>query len=58
MSRFICIWNSLIPSLAKEAVKDLSSSIELSVGQIENIALKVEVDDIINDSGFSMDTLT
>ncbi|MCL2066923.1 MAG: ATP-binding protein [Treponema sp.] len=51
------IWNSLMPGLAQETVKDLSSRFELSGGQIENIARKTEVDDILNDMGFSMDTL-
>ena len=53
----IGIWNSLLPGLAAEYASELSSRFELSGGQIENIARKTEVDDIINGSGLSMDTL-
>ena len=42
------IWHSLLPGLAEESAKELSSRFELSGGQIENIARKTEVDDIIN----------
>ena len=51
------IWNALLPGLAAEVVRELSDRFELSGGQIENIARKTEVDDIINGSGVSMDTL-
>ena len=51
------IWNSLLPGLAEETSRELSIKFELSGGQIENIARKTEVDDIINGAALSMDTL-
>jgi len=53
----IGIWNSLLPGLADKSVRELSSRYNLSGGQIENIARKTEVDDIINGSGLPMETL-
>jgi len=52
------IWNSLLPDLPDDEAAELSNKFELSGGQIENIARKVEVDAIINGSELSMDTLT
>ena len=51
------IWNSLLPDLTGESARELSSRFELSGGQIENIARKTEVDDIINGTGFCMNKL-
>ena len=53
----IGIWNSLLPGLAEKYACELSSRFDLSGGQIENIARKSEVDDIINGSGLSLETL-
>jgi SpoVK/Ycf46/Vps4 family AAA+-type ATPase len=52
------IWNALMPDLLEDNAVELSRKFELSGGQIENIARKVEVDAIINGDGTSMDTLT
>jgi SpoVK/Ycf46/Vps4 family AAA+-type ATPase len=52
------IWNSLLPDLPDDEAAELSRKFELSGGQIENIARKIEVDAIINGSDLSMDTLT
>ncbi|GBU28099.1 hypothetical protein R84B8_01657 [Treponema sp. R8-4-B8] len=51
------IWNSLMPDLPDDKAAELSKKFELSGGQIENIARKVEVDAIINGSELCMDTL-
>ena len=51
------IWNSLLPGLSEETSRELSAKFELSGGQIENIARKSEVDDIINGAALSIDTL-
>ncbi|MCL2193382.1 MAG: ATP-binding protein [Treponema sp.] len=51
------IWQAMLPDLPMDNVGELSGRFELSGGQIENIARKVEVDDIINGGGLSMDTL-
>jgi len=51
------IWNALLPDLSDDRASELSGNYELSGGQIENIARKVEVDAIINGSALSMDTL-
>ena len=51
------IWNALLPDLSEEAAADLADGFELSGGQIENIARKVEVDSILNGSSPSLDTL-
>jgi len=51
------IWNSLLPDLPDDNASELSHKFELSGGQIENIARKVEVDAIINGSELCVDTL-
>ena len=51
------IWRTLLPDLPENKACELSGLFELSGGQIENIARKTEVDDIINGEGLSMDTL-
>jgi len=51
------IWNSMLPDLKENQAAELSSKFELSGGQIENIARKVEVDAIVNGEEFSMDRL-
>jgi len=51
------IWNSLLPDLPDDKASELSHKFELSGGQIENIARKLEVDAIINGSELCMDTL-
>jgi len=51
------IWNSLLPDLSEDNSAELSGKFELSGGQIENIARKVEVDAIINGEGMYMDKL-
>jgi hypothetical protein len=51
------IWNSMLPDLPDDKAEELSKKFELSGGQIENIARKIEVDAIINGSELCMDTL-
>jgi hypothetical protein len=51
------IWNSMLPDLPDDKAEELSKKFELSGGQIENIARKIEVDAIINGSDLCMDTL-
>jgi ATPases of the AAA+ class len=51
------IWTALLPDLPDDKAAELSRKFELSGGQIENIARKLEVDAIIDGSGLSMDTL-
>ena len=51
------IWNALIPDLPKEQAEELSCKFDLSGGQIENIARKIEVDAIIQGENLAMDTL-
>jgi len=51
------IWNALLPDLPEDKAAELSGKFDLSGGQIENIARKIEVDSIINGSGLSMDDL-
>ncbi|MDR2509147.1 MAG: ATP-binding protein [Spirochaetaceae bacterium] len=51
------IWNALLPELAESGAAELSRRFELSGGQIENIARKIEVDAIISGEGLCMDTL-
>jgi SpoVK/Ycf46/Vps4 family AAA+-type ATPase len=51
------IWNALLPDLPEDKVGELSGRFELSGGQIENIARKIEVDAIINGGDISMDML-
>jgi hypothetical protein len=51
------IWNALLPDLSEDNAAELSVKFDLSGGQIENIARKMEVDSIINGTGISMDDL-
>jgi len=51
------IWRSMLPSLSASEIEKLASRYELSGGQIENIARKVEVDLVLNGGGVSMDAL-
>jgi hypothetical protein len=51
------IWNVLFPDLSEDNAAELAGRFELTGGQIENIARKVEVDAILNGSGLSLDTL-
>jgi SpoVK/Ycf46/Vps4 family AAA+-type ATPase len=43
-----CIWDALLPGLPEDLVTELSGKFELSGGQIENIARKANIDEIIN----------
>jgi hypothetical protein len=52
------IWQSMMPSLSADETEKLAVRYDLSGGQIENIARKVEVDFVINGGGFSMDALS
>ncbi|MCL2806096.1 MAG: ATP-binding protein [Treponema sp.] len=51
------IWTSLLPELPEKNAGELSQKFELSGGQIENIARKVEVDAIINGEELCADRL-
>jgi len=51
------IWNALLPNIGEDNAAKVSGMFDLSGGQIENIARKMEVDTIINGSNFSMDIL-
>ena len=51
------IWNALLMDLPEEKAAELSSGFDLSGGQIENIARKIEVDAILNGGDLAMDTL-
>jgi SpoVK/Ycf46/Vps4 family AAA+-type ATPase len=51
------IWNALLPNLPQTNAAELGNRFELSGGQIENIARKIEVDEILNGNSPSMDTL-
>ena len=51
------IWNVLLPDLPEKEADELSGKFDLSGGQIENIARKIEVDSIINGGGLAKDTL-
>jgi SpoVK/Ycf46/Vps4 family AAA+-type ATPase len=51
------IWNALLPDLPETDAAERSAQFELSGGQIENIARKVEVDAIINGGDWCMDRL-
>jgi hypothetical protein len=51
------IWNALLPELPEDKAAELSGKFELSGGQIENIARKIEVDLIISGGDLSMNTL-
>jgi len=52
------IWNTLLPALPDEHAMELSGKFELSGGQIENIARKVEVDAIVNGDELCLERLT
>jgi SpoVK/Ycf46/Vps4 family AAA+-type ATPase len=52
-----CIWNALLPDLPKDKAIELSGRFDLSGGQIENIARKIEVDAIINGDYLANDVL-
>ncbi|MDR1803088.1 MAG: hypothetical protein LBQ94_05720 [Treponema sp.] len=51
------IWNALLPVLPEDLAAELSGKFDLSGGQIENIARKIEVDSIISGGDLSMDDL-
>jgi len=51
------IWSTLLPDLNKDRLLELSGKFELTGGEIENIARKIQVDAILNGSELSMDTL-
>jgi SpoVK/Ycf46/Vps4 family AAA+-type ATPase len=51
------IWRSMMPSLSAPEAEKLASRFDLSGGQIENIARKIEVDLVINGGEISMDAL-
>ena len=51
------IWKTLMPDLPEELCMKLSKEYELSGGQIENIARKVEVNSVLNDNILPMETL-
>ena len=51
------IWNSLLPDIDENTAAELSSRFKLSGGQIENIARKTEVDDILNGNNLSKEIL-
>ena len=51
------IWNALLPDLPEKDADELSGKFDLSGGQIENIARKIEVDSIINGGELAKDTL-
>ena len=51
------IWKTMLPDLPDTDAAELSRRFELSGGQIENIARKAEVDDILGGGGLSMDAL-
>jgi hypothetical protein len=51
------IWNALLPDLPEDNITELSRKFELSGGQIENIARKIEVDEVINGNAPSIDKL-
>lgn len=53
------IWQSMIPDLSREQAEDLAEHYDFSGGQIENIARKKNVDDILNcTEGIDMDAIT
>jgi len=54
----IGIWNALLPEIPHDTVQDLSGKFELTGGQIENIARKLEVDSILNGEDLAINTLT
>jgi hypothetical protein len=51
------IWNAMLPDLPEDKAAELSGKFDLSGGQIENIARKIEVDSIISGGDLSMDDL-
>ena len=51
------LWLSLIEDLPEAYAEELSASFELSGGQIENIARKIEVDTILKNENLSIDIL-
>ena len=51
------LWLSLIEDLPEAYAEELSASFELSGGQIENIARKIEVDTILKNESLSIDIL-
>jgi len=51
------IWNSLLPDLQEVNAMELARKFEFSGGQIENIARKVEVDNILSCEEINMDRL-
>jgi SpoVK/Ycf46/Vps4 family AAA+-type ATPase len=51
------IWNALLPDLPENNAEELSGKFELSGGQIENIARKIEADAIINGEDLRMEKL-
>jgi len=51
------IWNTMLPELPEDKAASLAEKFELSGGQIENIARKVEVDAIINGDDLCMQML-
>jgi hypothetical protein len=51
------IWNAMLPDLREPEAAAVSGKFDLSGGQIENIARKIEVDAIISGSAISVDTL-
>ena len=51
------IWTAMLPDLTEEKALELSAKFELSGGQIENIARKVEVDAIINGDDLCLNML-
>jgi len=52
------IWISMMPELKEENAEILSCKYELSGGQIENIARKIEVDAIINGEELDIEKLS
>jgi SpoVK/Ycf46/Vps4 family AAA+-type ATPase len=51
------IWNALLPDFPEDKAIELSGRFDLSGGQIENIARKIEVDVIINGGDLAADVL-
>jgi len=51
------IWNTMLPDLPENEAEELSGKYDLSGGQIENIARKIEVDSIIYGEDLAKDTL-
>ena len=51
------IWKTLMPDLPEELIKELSEKYELSGGQVENIARKIEVRRVLNNDVLPMAVL-